>query len=170
MHEVIGHASGKVSDTVEGNPQTLLKEYFSALEEARADLVALYFIADPKLAELGLVGADDQAAIALAEYEGYTRNALVQLRRIRDGNRIEEDHMRNRQLIVRWLMDNTDAIDVRDGDGDGDVYFVMTDVAAFREGCGRLLAEVQRVKAEGDYDAAKQLFDAYGIYFEPELA
>ena len=167
MHEVIGHASGKVSDTVAGNPQTLLKEYFSALEEARADLVALYFIADPNLAELGLVGADDQAAIVLAEYEGYTRNALVQLRRIRDGNRIEEDHMRNRQLIVRWLMDNTDAIDVRERDGD--VYYVMTDAAAFREGCGRLLAEVQRVKAEGDYDAAKQLFEAYGIYFEPEL-
>ena len=167
MHEVIGHASGRVSESVQGNPQTLLKEYFSALEEGRADLVALYFIADPKLAELGLVPAEDQDEIVRAEYEGYTRNALVQLRRVRDGNRIEEDHMRNRQLIIRWLMDNTDAIEVRERDGN--VFYVMTDAEAFREGCGRLLAEVQRIKAEGDYAAAKALFDAHGIYFDPEI-
>ena len=167
MHEVIGHASGKVSDRMSGSPQTLLKEYYSALEETRADLVALYFIADPKLAELGLVEAEDQEEIVLAEYEGYTRNALVQLRRVREGNRIEEDHMRNRQLVIRWLMANTDAIDERERDGK--TYYVMVEAAAFREGCGQLLAEVQRIKSEGDYEAAKALFDSFGIFFDPDL-
>ena len=81
MHEVIGHASGKIAEKLKGSPQTALKEQYSALEEARADLVALYFIADPKLAELGIVDAEDQDEIVRAEYEGYTRNALVQLRR-----------------------------------------------------------------------------------------
>ena len=117
MHEVIGHASGKVSEALKGSPQSALKEQFSALEESRADLVALYFLPDPKLAQLGLVDAKDHAEIVQAEYEGYTRNALVQLRRIREGTQIEEDHMRNRQMIVRWLMSNSKAIDVRERDG-----------------------------------------------------
>src|SRR6185436_15363029 len=103
MHEVIGHASGKLSEKLKGTPQAAIKEFFSALEEGRADLVGLYFIADPKLAELGLVPAADQADIAQTEYEGYTRNAIVQLRRIRTGAQLEEDHMRNRQMVVRWL-------------------------------------------------------------------
>ena len=103
MHEVIGHASGRISEQLKGSPQTALKEQYSALEEARADLVALYFLPDPKLAELGLVDAEDHDEIVQAEYEGYTRNALVQLRRMREGTQIEEDHMRNRQMIVRWL-------------------------------------------------------------------
>jgi dipeptidyl-peptidase-3 len=167
LHEVIGHASGRVSDRVGANPATLLKEHYSALEEARADLVALYFLADSKLAELGLVPAGSQAEIVRAEYEGYTRNALVQLRRVREGSQIEEDHMRNRQMIVRWLMDNTKAIEVRERDGK--TYYVMTDPNAFREGCGRLLAEVQRIKAEGDYPAAQRLFERYGIHFDPGL-
>ena len=85
MHEVIGHASGKVEERLKGNPQAALKEQFSALEEARADLVALYFLPDPKLVELGLLTKEDQADIVRAEYEGYTRNALVQLRRVREG-------------------------------------------------------------------------------------
>ena len=102
-----------------------------------------------------------------AEYEAYTRNALVQLRRVREGTQIEEDHMRNRQMIVRWLMANTKAIDVRMRDGK--TYYVMTDARAFREGVGRLLAEVQRIKAEGDYAAAKQLFETYGVHFDPKL-
>ena len=147
MHEVIGHASGKISERLKGNPQAALKEQYSALEEARADLVALYFLPDPKLVELGLVEAKDQAEIVQAEYEGYTRNALVQLRRIREGTQIEEDHMRNRQMIVRWLMANTKAIDVRERDGK--TFYVMVDAKAFQEGVGRLLAEVQRIKAEG---------------------
>ena len=172
MHEVIGHASGRISESLNGRPQTALKEQYSALEEARADLVALYFLPDAKLAELGLVAAADQKEIVLAEYEAYTRNALVQLRRIREGTQIEEDHMRNRQMIIRWLMANPKtpdarAIDVRERDGK--TYFVMVDAKAFQEGVGRLLAEVQRIKAEGDYRAAVDLFETYGVHFDSRL-
>jgi dipeptidyl-peptidase-3 len=167
MHEVIGHASGKVEERLKGNPQAALKEQFSALEEARADLVALYFLPDSKLVELGLIAKEDHDEIVRAEYEGYTRNAIVQLRRVREGSQLEEDHMRNRQMIVRWLMANTKAIDVRSRDGK--TYYVMTDPKAFREGVGTLLAEVQRIKAEGDYPAAKALFETHGVHFEPAL-
>ena len=167
MHEVIGHASGQLEDRLDGNPQAFLKEQYSALEEGRADLVALYFIADPQLVELELVPADDHAEIVRAEYESYTRNAILQLRRIREGSQLEEDHMRNRQMIVHWLLDETDAIDVRDRDGK--TFYVMTDPEAFRAGVGELLAEVQRIKSQGDYEAAKALFENYGIHFDPDL-
>ncbi len=167
MHEVIGHASGQLADHLGGNPQAALQEQYSALEEGRADLVALYFLPDPKLVELGVVPAESHADIVLAEYESYARNALIQLRRVREGSQLEEDHMRNRQMIVHWLMDNTSAIEERNRDGK--TFYVMTDVAAFREGVGRLLADVQRIKSEGDYDAAKQLFESYGIHFDPVL-
>ena len=167
MHEVIGHASGKVTEKLNGSPQTVLKEQYSALEESRADLVALYFLPNPRLIELGLVDAKDQSEIVQAEYEAYTRNALVQLRRIREGTQIEEDHMRNRQMIVRWLMANSKAIDVRERDGK--TYFVMVDAKQFQEGVGRLLAEVQRIKAEGDYAAAVKLFETYGVHFDSRL-
>ena len=171
MHEVIGHASGKVSAALKGSPQSVLKEQYSALEESRADLVALYFLPNPKVAELGLVDAKDQNEIVQAEYESYTRNALVQLRRIREGTQIEEDHMRNRQMIVRWIMANqkqdVKAIDVRERDGK--TFFVMTDVNAFQEAVGRLLAEVMRIKADGDYEAAVKLFETYGVHFDPAL-
>ncbi len=167
MHEVIGHASGKIEERLKGNPQALLKEQYSALEEARADLVALYFVPDPKLAELGLVSAADQPEMVRAEYEAYARNALVQLRRVREGTQIEEDHMRNRQMIVRWLMAHTKAIEVRTRDNK--TYYVMTDVQAFRNGVGKLLAEVQRIKAQGDYAAARSLFETYGVHFDAQL-
>jgi len=167
MHEVIGHASGKLAPHLDGKPELALKEYYSALEEGRADLVGLYFLADPRLAELGLVPAADQAEIVQAEYEGYTRNALVQLRRVREGSTIEEDHMRNRQMIVHWLMANTRAIETRTRDGK--TFYVMVDPEAFREGVGRLLADVQRIKAEGDYAAARALFDEHGVHFDPAL-
>jgi dipeptidyl-peptidase III len=167
LHEVIGHGSGKVAERLKGSPQNFLKEQYSALEEARADLIALYFIADPKLVELGIVPAADHSEIVLTEYEGYTRNALVQLRRIREGTQIEEDHMRNRQMIVRWLMANSRAIEVRKREGK--TYYVMVDAAAFREAVGRLLGDVQRIKAEGDYEAARALFEHYGVHFQAEL-
>ena len=167
MHEVIGHASGKVAERLKGRPQEVLKEQFSALEEARADLVGLYFLPDPKVVELGLVSAADHNDVVAAEYEAYTRNAIVQLRRIREGSQIEEDHMRNRQMIVKWLMANTKAIEERKRDGK--TYYVMVDAKAFREGVGKLLAEVQRIKGEGDYPAAKQLFETYGVHFDPAL-
>ena len=129
--------------------------------------MALYFLPDPKLVELGLVSNADHDEIVRAEYEDYTRNALVQLRRVRQGTGIEEDHMRNRQMVVRWIMANTKAVDVRTRDGK--TYYVMTDAKAFRDGVGRLLAEVQRIKAEGDYAAARKLFETYGVHFDPKL-
>ena len=167
MHEVIGHGSGRISERLQGNPQTVLKEQYSALEESRADLVALYFVPDAKLVELGLIEEADHAEIVRAEYEGYARNALVQLRRIREGSQIEEDHMRNRQMIVGWLIAHSQAIEVRRRDNK--TYYVVVDVKAFQEGVGRLLADVQRIKAEGDYEAAKALFETYGVHFDPTL-
>ncbi|OFW06286.1 MAG: peptidase M49 [Acidobacteria bacterium RIFCSPLOWO2_02_FULL_68_18] len=167
LHEVLGHASGRQKPGLAGTPQALIKEHFSALEEGRADLVALYFLADPKLVDLGIVPAADHEALARAAYESYTRNALVQLRRIRKGTTIEDDHMRNRQMVVRWLMANTKAIEERTRGGKR--YLVMVDPAAFREGVGRLLGEVQRVKSEGDAAAAGRLFQTYGIHFDPAV-
>ena len=167
IHEVLGHGSGRVADRLAGQPQLALKEQYSALEESRADLVALYFVPDPKTAEVGLLPAEHQAEIVRAEYEAYARNALVQLRRVREGTTIEEDHMRNRQMIVYWLMAHTKAIETRVRDGK--TYYVMVDIQAFHDGVGRLLGEVQRIKSEGDYDAALALFDTYGVHFEPAL-
>ena len=167
LHEVIGHASGKMSDALGCAPQAALKEHYSAIEESRADLVALYFLPDPKLVEMGLMSAEDHPEIIAAEYENYARTALVQLRRVREGTTIEEDHMRNRQMIVHWLLANTNAIERRTREGK--TYYVMVDANAFREGVGRLLAEVQRAKAEGDYPAAKDLFERYGVHFDPKL-
>jgi dipeptidyl-peptidase-3 len=156
-----------VAERLAGNPHAALREQYSALEEARADLVALYFLPDPKLVELGILRREDQDEIVRAAYESYTQRALDQLRRVRQGTQIADDHMRNRQMIVHWLMANTSAAEIRRRDGKS--YYVMTDPAAFREGVGRLLAEVQRIKAEGDYPAARKLFDTYGVDFDPAL-
>ena len=103
-----------------------------------------------------------------AEYENYARTALVQLRRIREGTTIEEDHMRNRQMIVNWLMANTKAIEKRVRDGK--TYYVMVDAKAFREGVGALLAEVQRIKSEGDYPPRRRCSSTHGIHFDPGAA
>jgi len=167
LHEIIGHGSGLVDESLNGAPEKALKEHFSAIEEARADLVALYFIADPFLVEIGVVPAEAHEEIVRAEYEAYARNALVQLRRIREGTQIEEDHMRNRQLIVHWLLANTGAIEV--ARRDGRTYYRVVDLAAFRAGVGELLAEVQRIKGEGDYAAARELLETYGVHFDPAL-
>jgi dipeptidyl-peptidase-3 len=167
IHEVLGHGSGVVEPHLDGRPELAIKEQYAALEESRADLVALYFVGHPKIAELGMLPAEHQDAIVLAEYEGYARNALVQLRRVREGTQLEEDHMRNRQMIVHWLMAHTPAIEVRKRDGK--TYYVMVDVKAFHEGVGRLLGEVQRIKSTGDYAAAKAMFETYGIHFDAAL-
>ncbi len=167
IHEVLGHGSGRMAEGVTKQPQDLLKEQYSALEETRADLVALYFVADPFLAELGIVPGDEQEGIVRAEFEAYARNALVQLRRVRVGNQIEEDHMRNRQAIVHWLLANTAAIEIRQRQEK--TYYVVVDTVAFHEGVARLLGEVQRIKSEGDYDAAKRFFETYGVYFDASL-
>jgi dipeptidyl-peptidase III len=167
LHEVIGHGSGQADPALGTSASAALREYYSAIEEARADLVALHFVTHPKLAELGIVGAAHQAEIACAEYEAYARNALVQLRRVREGTTLEEDHMRNRQLVVRWLMKHTHAVQERWRDGK--TFYVVADVHGFHAGVGRLLAEVQRIKSRGDFAAAKALVDQYGTHFEPSL-
>lgn len=166
LHEVIGHGSGRMMPNV-GSPQAALREQYSTLEETRSDLVALYFVADPVMVELGLIEAADHADLVRAEYEAYARNALVQLRRVRKGTHLEEDHMRNRQAIVRWLLANTDAIAVETRDDR--TFYVVRDVGAFHDGVGRMLALVQRIKSEGLYDEAVALFEAHGIHFDPAL-
>ena len=167
IHEVLGHGSGRMAAGVTAQPQELLKEQYSALEETRADLVALYFCADPRLVELGIVPADEHAEVIRTEYEAFARAALVQLRRVREGTQLEEDHMRNRQAIVHWLLANTDALSVRVRDGK--TYHVVESVERFRAGVGVMLRDVQRIKSEGDYVAAKALFETYGVHFDPEL-
>jgi dipeptidyl-peptidase-3 len=163
LHEVVGHASGQVLDSVP-NPAQILGTYYSTLEEGRADLVGLYWIADQKLKDMGLVPNDDAV---LAKYEAYSRNALLQLRRVPAGGKIEEDHMRNRQLIVHWLLHNSDAIAVEQRDGK--VYYRVTSIGAYRDGCGKLLAEVMRIKATGDFKAGKSLVETYGTKVDPAL-
>lgn len=167
MHEVIGHASGRIDARTTKTPQAALRETYSTIEETRADLVALYFVSHPRLVELGLVPAEHEADIVRAAYEAYARNVLVQLRRVREGTQIEEDHMRNRQLIVRWLMANTAAVQERWRDGR--TFYVVADPRAFHDGVGTLLAEVQRIKSQGDYAAARALVDRYAVHFEAAL-
>jgi dipeptidyl-peptidase-3 len=169
MHEVIGHASGRQAQDDAGEPidaTARISEYYSALEEARADLVALWFMMDPELVELGLIDDVDEAA--LATYERYTRNGgMLQLRRVKEGQQLEQDHMRNRQLVVRWIMANSTAVEERERDGKH--YLVVTDARAWRAAAGQLLTLVQRIKSTGDHDAAKALVDGHGVHFDAAL-
>jgi dipeptidyl-peptidase-3 len=165
MHEVIGHGSGKLSDKVQGSPAKYLKEYYSTLEEARADLMGLWNISDPKLKELGLVKEQDEVAKAM--FDSAARAPLTQLRRIPKGDTIEEDHQRDRQLVAHYIKDTTGAIEYFDRNGK--TYVRVNDYAKMREGVGKLLAELMRIKAEGDYDAIKALVDKYGVRFDPKL-
>ena len=168
LHEVIGHGSGSLSPRVQQaaqGAQSFLKEYFSTLEEARADLMGLWNVWDPKLKELGLI--KDQDEVARAMYDNAARVALTQLRRNPRGETLEEDHQRDRQLIVNYIMDRTGAI--RKVEQDGKTFFVVADRQKMREGVGMLLSELMRIKAEGDYDAIKALVDRYGVHFDPKL-
>ncbi|MEZ6035907.1 MAG: peptidase M49 [Planctomycetota bacterium] len=163
LHEVVGHASGLVLPEIT-NPAQRLGLYYSTLEEGRADLVGLYWCADQKCQDMGLVPDDDAV---LAKYEAYARNALVQLRRVELGERVEEDHMRNRQLIVLWLLANDGGVRVEKKDGK--TFYVVDSAAKFRDGCGRLLAEIMRIKATGDFAAGKALVEGYGVKIDPKL-
>jgi dipeptidyl-peptidase III len=165
MHEVIGHGSGKLTERLKGGAQKELKEYYSTLEEARADLMGLYNIWDPKLKALGLV--DDQDAVARTMYDNAARAVLTQLRRIPKGDTIEEDHQRARALIANYVKDKTGAIE--QVDRDRKTYVRVTDYDKMRKGVAMLLAELMRIKAEGDYDAIKALIDRYGVHFDPKL-
>jgi len=160
MHEVIGHGSGKVGPKVTHEPAYYIKEYYSTLEESRADLMALWNFWDPKLIEMGVMPSTE---VSKAAYDTEARAALAQLREVPTGDTIEEDHRRGTQLIVNYIRDKTGAI--QPVEHDGKVYLVVTDYAKMRQGVGMLLAELMRIKAEGDYDAAKALITQYGIHF-----
>lgn len=167
LHEVIGHASGKINPGV-GTPKETLKSYASALEEARADLVGLYFLMDQKLIDLGLMKTLD---VGKAAYDTYIRNGLMtQLRRIKPGNDIEEAHMRNRQLVAAWAYEKGKKDNVIEKVvKDGKTYFVINDYNKLRDLFGQLLREIQRIKSEGDYEAGKNLIESYGVKVDPAL-
>ncbi len=164
LHEIIGHGSGKMDPKLTHDPASYLKEYYSTLEEGRADLMALWSVWEPKTSELGLMPNTDVAKVM---YYNAVRVALTQLRRIPKGDTIEEDHERDRQLIVNYIRDKTDAI--AEVKRDGKTYLEIRDFAKMRQGVGQLLAELMRIKAEGDYNAIKALIDKYGVHFDPAL-
>ncbi len=167
LHEVIGHASGKINEGV-GTPKETLKNYASTLEEARADIVALYFILDPKIVELGLMPSLE---VGKAEYGMFISNGLMkQLRRIEPGKVIEESHMRNRQLIAAWAYEKGQAENViAKVERDGKTYYDITDYDKLRTIFGELLREIQRIKSEGDYEAGSALVENYGVQVDPEI-
>ena len=167
LHEIAGHGSGKLADGV-GDPADTLKNYASTIEEARADLVALYFAIDPKLEELGL---QPDREVGIAEYNAYIRGGLLtQLVRVELGKNIEESHMRNRQLIAKWAYEKGKAENVISRiERDGKTYFVVNNHEKLRELFGELLREVQRIKSEGDFEAARNLVENYGVKVDYDL-
>jgi dipeptidyl-peptidase-3 len=167
LHEVIGHASGQINPGV-GTPKETLKNYSSALEEARADLVALYFSLDPELLELGVA---DTVEVGKTTYDRFIRNGLqMQLQRIPLGEDIEQAHMRNRQLIAAWAFERGQPDNVIEKVVDnGKTYFVIRDYDALRELFGELLREIQRIKSEGDFEAGQALVETYGVKIDPAI-
>ena len=165
LHECLGHGSGQL---LEGTPSNALKEYSSTLEEARADLFALWYLADPKLIELGLLDNPDAYK---AQYDSYIRNGIfTQFTRIELGKQNTEAHMQNRKLIADWCFEQGAAQNVIEKRSrGGKTYFVINDYQALRNLFGRLLAEIQRIKSEGDYAAGKALVEKYAVNIDPEL-
>jgi dipeptidyl-peptidase-3 len=167
MHEVIGHASGKLEDGV-ATPKETIMEYSSTLEEGRADLVALYFLLDEKLIELDLMKTLD---VGRAEYDSYIRNGMMtQIRRLELGDEIEESHMRNRAWVSNWCYEKgLDAGVIKKYKKGGKTYVDVVDYVALKGLFGDLLKEVQRIKSQGDYEAAKALVEGYGVKVDIEL-
>ena len=165
LHECLGHGSGRM---LPGISQDALKNYYSTIEEARADLFALYYIVDPKLIELGVIPSVD---VAKSEYYSYIRNGLLtQLTRIKPGNNLEESHMRNRQVIASWVYQQGREANVIEKIVENEkTGFVIHDFEALRALFGRLLAEVQRIKSEGDYKSARDLIETYGVKVDADL-
>lgn len=168
LHEVIGHASGQLNAGV-GTPKETLKSYASTMEEGRADLVALYYLYDQKIQDLGLV--DDWKNLGKAAYNDYIRNGLMtQLVRIEPGQDIEEAHMRNRQWISAWVYEKGKSNNVIEKiEQNGKTYFKINDYEKLHELFGQLLRETQRIKSEGDYAAAKMLVETYGVKVNQKL-
>jgi len=168
LHEVIGHASGQIVDGV-GTPKETLKNYASSLEEARADLVGLYFIVDKKMEELGI--SPSSKDMGRTSYDGYIRNGLMtQLIRIKLGDDVEQAHMRNRQTVSKWVYEKGLSDNVIEKIVENDkTYFVINDYEKLRELFGELLREIQRIKSEGDYEAGKNLIENYGVKIDQEL-
>tara|TARA_B100001250_G_scaffold410521_1_gene437128 strand:- start:4571 stop:6502 length:1932 start_codon:yes stop_codon:yes gene_type:complete len=167
LHEVVGHASGRINDGV-GTPKETLKNYKSTLEEARADLVALYYIMNPKLVEIGLM---ESIECGKAEYESYIRNGLMlQLRRIELGQNIEQDHMRNRQLVASWayekgLKENVIEKKIKDNK----IFFIINDYIKLQTVFGELLREIQRITSEGDFNSGQLLVENYGVKVDQKI-
>lgn len=167
MHEVIGHASGKIEKGV-GQPHETLKNYASALEEGRADLVALYYLLDQKLVDLGVMPSLDYGKAAYDEY--ITKGLMVQLSRLKLGDNIEEAHMRNRQMVAAWVYEKGKAENVIEKKVEnGKTYFVVNDYQKLRVLFGDLLREIQRIKSKGDYKAGRDLIENYGVKVDPAL-
>jgi len=169
LHEVVGHASGQINKGI-GQPKETLQNYASTMEEGRADLVGLYYLMDPKLQELGLT--DNFKELGMAAYDGYIRNGLMaQLIRINLGDDIEEDHMVNRQWVSAWAFEQGEKENVIEKivKENGNTYFNITDYEKLREIFGRLLREAQRIKSEGDFEAAKSLVEGYGVKVDQQL-
>ena len=167
MHEAIGHASGQINPGVQTTDKTL-KNYASALEEARADLVGLYYIMDPKLIEIGVMPSLE---VGKSEYDSYMMNGLMtQLTRLKPGQQLEEAHMRNRQLNAIWVYEKGKKDNVVEFvKKNGKTYVRVNDYNKLRELFGQLLREIQRIKSEGDFNAGKNLIETYGVKVDPAL-
>ncbi|WP_121346656.1 dipeptidyl-peptidase 3 family protein [Gillisia mitskevichiae] len=168
LHEVVGHASGQLNPGV-GETKETLKNYASTMEEGRADLVGLYYLMDPKIQELGLT--DSWEKTGKAAYDGYIRNGLMtQLRRLNIGDDVEEAHMRNRQWVSAWVYEKGKEEGVIEKvTRDGKTYFDIKNYERLRELFGELLKESQRIKSEGDFEAAKNLVENYGVKVDQEI-
>ena len=168
LHEVIGHASGQLNPGV-GEPKETLKNYSSTMEEGRADLVGLYYLYSPKLQELGLV--EDWKEVGMAAYDGYIRNGLMtQLIRLKLGADVEQAHMRNRQWVSAWsFARGKDENVIEQVKKDGKTYYNINDYERLREIFGELLRETQRIKSEGDFKAAQDLVEGYGVKVDQEI-